>query len=361
MTLRPSTLTLAARGLRQHIGDHTDIDDSNVLIGHPAYVEPMENQQAISVYFYRVYQTGNPVAVHPKGMPINTIANCLFTALGEHMNADTGSEDDITSGENDLSILGQVIQCMHKNPILQVVDAEKSEICKVEITPLELSVDEFNKIVPTAPAKGGFRPSVAYALALLPLPYEKEAIDETPVQIVSWGVNADLDHAGPFPQRVFNAITARPGKAIPAGDTERPHIDLKTSSDEYNYFTRIITTDSTTKVVLRIQLPSAGIQNRDELRLSQHYWVADKVDYIQVKEQTAEYSEILDDDWQVPTGDWVVEKIADLYVFHITWELDALAIGQHLFRVALERPVDTDWVRNGNICMVVLAPGSASA
>lgn len=339
--IAPSTLSLAALALRNQIGKCAKIDVANILLGHPAHVTPASSAQAVSIYFFHAYVPGNSGAVDPT-MPLDTIVHCLITPLGVATTAPGAGGDDISSGENDLRLLGQIMRCMHENPLLRVADANAAGICEVEITPLELTIDDLSRIVPTAPATGGFRPSVAYALALLPLPCGKERVHGVPVQVVTYGVDAnDADPTRSFPQQGYVGITARPGRALPGENSPLPHMQLENEAGQNVYFRRISAHVPKTDVNVTVSIPAAHAVHGDTVKVTQHLWDPENLDYILVKEEPA-----------LPltssNGDWRVTK---------TWTLDSAVAGQHLFRV--EREVGGESL-GGNICMIVAAPASAS-
>ncbi len=339
--IAPSTLSLAALALRKRIAAETDLDAANILFGHPAHVRPAEDAQAVSAYFFRIHESGNSGAIDPK-MPLDTIAHCLITPLGSGTGASNVGEDDISAGENDLAVLGQIMRCMHEHPVFRVEDKNGETICDVEVAPLELTVDELNKIVPTAPVNGGFRPSVAYALALLPLhpatPYESD----TQVQIVTVGVKVDnADPDAPFPQGTFGGLAAEMGKVPPPGDTRRPHMRLVREDADPTYFDRVVAQPPKTTAKLSVGVPKASAAAGDVIKVSQRRWDPVGLDYVLVLERNT------------TTG----AEVGDFKEYAFDWELDTRSPGQHLFSVKRQAGGVS---HDGNICMVVVAPRSAA-
>lgn len=340
--LTPSTLSLAAAALRRHLGTHTGVDPANVLLGHPAHVTPTDGAQAVSAYFFRVFPAGDTGAVDPT-MPLDAVAHCLITPLGSATTS-TGSGNDVSVGENDLAILGQVMQCMHEHPYLRVTDASANGVCDVEIAPLDLTVDEISKIVPTAPAKGGFRPSAAYALALLPLPHGKERPLGAPVEIVTVDVKPIGRPDPTFPGARISGITAPEGEALPEGNTELPHLQLELKSGRRVYFARFAEGAPTGSPTVKVGIPAATAQpgpNPETVKVIQHRWSPETGSYVPVREKSG--LEVVDRE-----GAWEASS---------AWSLDSTPPGQYLLRA--ERTLGGE-VRVGNVCVLAITPRSDS-
>src|SRR5512145_854130 len=163
-----TTLPMGARGLKKHLDDHLTPDADIVFaIGHPAAaifaVDSSGTSPNFSIYFYKIVPARTS-GVELPGRPLDTVAHCLLTPLARRDDRDTWT----FAGERDLDMLGNVMQVLHGKPHFHVIDAAGKASCEVEVIPQELTLEELNKIVP-APPEGGFRPSAAYLISLLPI------------------------------------------------------------------------------------------------------------------------------------------------------------------------------------------------
>ena len=342
MTIKPSTLSLAALALRKKIAADTDVDAANIQFGHPAHVNPSNDAQSVSLYFFRVHESGNSGMVDPK-MPMDTIAHCLITPQGSATGGGNAGEDAVSAGENDLAILGQIMRGMHEHPVFGVKDNTDRTICTVELAPLEFTVDELNKIVPAAPVNGGFRPSVAYALALLPLHPETPYESDPPVQIITLGIRADsVDPKAPLPQDVFGGLSSKLGDVLSPEENQRPHMRLVREDAGEAYFARVLAEPPKAMVKLTVGVPKGSVAAGDTITIWHGRWDPIGLDYVPVGVNGTPAG---------PSGDDPKEYAFDM-------ELNTKVPGQHLFAVK-RRSGGTSY--DGNICMVVVAPKAAAA
>ncbi len=163
MALPTSSLSVVGRSIVDFIADRLDATQNNlhVGIGNPAEIAPQEGDtdHRLGVFFYGIEPGGYDADGGP-GEPWLVRLHCLITAFGV-------LEDQISSGENDLRLLGEVVRIFHETPILDALDVD-GEITRTRVIFQQLSLDEVNQIWSTQ-HDVSYRPSVAYEIALIPI------------------------------------------------------------------------------------------------------------------------------------------------------------------------------------------------
>src|SRR6185503_12269288 len=166
---QPSSLSIAARALRTHVADAVGLPESQILIGHPSLaskdVGDETNKQFLNLFFYRV-EHGAYRADGTADDPSYLRFYCLVTALGTKETVGGGT---VSAGENDLRLVGGVMQGLHENPILMLQDDAAQDVAQLQVVLHALSLDDLNHIWSTQ-GDTPYRLSVGYELALLPLP-----------------------------------------------------------------------------------------------------------------------------------------------------------------------------------------------
>jgi hypothetical protein len=165
----PSSLSVAARTLRTHLAGAVGLPEGQILIGHPSLaakdVESETNKQFLNLFFYRVEHGAYP-ADSTSDAPFYVRFYCLVTALGTKETVNGGT---ISAGENDLRLVGGVMQGLHESPILMLQDEADEDVAQMQVVLHVLSLDDLNHIWSTQ-GDTPYRLSVGYELALLPLP-----------------------------------------------------------------------------------------------------------------------------------------------------------------------------------------------
>jgi len=341
--VNPTTLSMAARALREHLDANTDLTAANILFGHPASVQHSNGDEPyLSVYFYHVYPAGNTADLRSEE-PLDTIVHCIMTPLAK---GSINSPNQVSPGEEDLRVLGQVMTCMHAERLLIVTNANGDPVCNVEIIPLDLSVDQLSKIIPTQPA-GGFRSTVAYELSLIPLFSKKVPPVESEVKMVTYGVSTDMkdgkDDGKHFPQRYIKAI-AEAHQNLGKNDPWKPQLYLTDEEGRQSFFRQVVTNQDKMEFALLAIGPEKGIVltgDEKKLKVIAEYWFPESGSFTVKREETITLEE--------PTGDW------NNFHANIVWELDTQLTGQYLFRVA--RSVDSQEDIEGNLCLIVIVRG----
>lgn len=335
----PTTLSMAARALRTHIATNTDLEETNVLLGHPASVQILNGTDPyLSVYFFSVYPAANSADIRPKER-LDTIVHCIVTPLAKNP---TSSASQITSGEEDLRILGQVMACMHEWRLLIVNDMDEEPVCSVEIIPLELSMDKLSKIVPTQP-EGGFRPTIAYELSLIPLFTKESPPIEPEVKVVTYGVSPDMDdgrnHGNNFPQKYINALIGIHEKDTKP-DYWNPQLSLLDEKKHPILFRQITTDQKKVEFHLQVIGPDKGLAltaEEKKVNVVAEYWSPAGGNFKHVKEETITLN-------NATNG-------LNNFDATIKWELDSSSTGQFIFRVY--RSISGQNLY-GNVCLVVV-------
>ena len=163
MALPPSTLSQVARSVADFVSEGLDAANLSVrvMLGTPADAAPKEGdtEHRVNLFFYRV----EPFGFAPDGAPDETgwiRLHCLITAFGV-------LEDQISVGENDLRLLGEVLRLFHETPVLDTLDVDGTTI-QLQVVQQDLSPDDINHLWSTQ-GDVAYRTSVAYEMAVAPI------------------------------------------------------------------------------------------------------------------------------------------------------------------------------------------------
>jgi hypothetical protein len=168
--ISPTSFSLVAKQLRSALAANIDgVLEGSISISHPNNAEPQESVQGLNLFFYRIEHAGYPTD-GTSDNPFYVRLNCLITAFGTDETVPMPGEDTsltISAGENDLRLIGEVMRVMHEKPILIVIDNKQTMHLQCVLLPL--SLDDLSHIWSTQ-ADTAYRLSVAYEMALLPVP-----------------------------------------------------------------------------------------------------------------------------------------------------------------------------------------------
>lgn len=158
-----------------------------VLLGNLAEAEPQLSQgdSAINLLVHRVEPDASVGAHNDPLQPWQVRLHVLVTPFS------TDAQPSI--GLNDLHLLGAVAGFFHRTPVLEMLEIEEEDDVEHEVVlhvvPEELSVETLNQLW-SVQGDVGFRPSIGYEVALVPL------------------YLADPDAQVPFPQPLVGDVRA---------------------------------------------------------------------------------------------------------------------------------------------------------
>jgi len=163
----------------------------------------------------------------------------LITAVGSKKNSSL-----ISSGENDLRLIGEVMRILHEQPVLSIENGNSVELAQLQIVPHILDLDNLNHIWSTQ-GETAYRLSVAYEMSLAPIPLAKATEPSALVGdpgMVGWGkMNRPED------KEKEGIISYRPSVEYLETDTDRddwmPHISyvetIAVSTKELEYVFKV--------------------------------------------------------------------------------------------------------------------------
>lgn len=220
--LEPSSLSRTARTLRGYLAEALAMPASRILIGHPeavlAEVRQESDAQHLGLFVYRTEIDGFPAdGAYPA--PVYLRLHCLISAFSSDETGDEGQV--ITAGEMDLRLLGGVMAALYRQPILDVEDDQGR--ARLQVIPLNLDIEALNQLWAN---QGGIasRPSMAYELALLPLPLGQPADRRPRVGSLGVGVTAVASGDGVSP----TIQAARPTHLTPRlDDSWHPLVSIR--------------------------------------------------------------------------------------------------------------------------------------
>lgn len=193
-------LSLAARALRDRLISGLSGQVGQVLIGHPqaagkAATSGSTTPHTLNLFFYRVDSGAFPSAGSPRD-PLYLRAQCLITPFAD---ADSNVTTGASAGENDLRLIGLVAQVLHEHPQLDLFDASQNLlVARLQVVPVPLTLDDINHLWATQ-SDTPFRLSLAYELALLPLPLARPVARAPLVGAVALQVSAGRHADGDQP------------------------------------------------------------------------------------------------------------------------------------------------------------------
>jgi hypothetical protein len=201
MALPHSSLSRVCRAIADFVGTGLDASANSiqVMIGSPASAAPAtaDASHRVNLFFYRIEPSGF-FGCDTSGDPWWVRLHCLVTGFGI-------DEEQVSAGENDLRLLGEVLRLFHETPVLSVLTVE-DETFRLQVVLLPLGADDLNHIWSTQ-GDVVFRPSIAYEMALAPvLPQERRPESPLVGRIGSEVRAAAAARTSPF----FGVIVAPP-------------------------------------------------------------------------------------------------------------------------------------------------------
>lgn len=164
MTIDASSLSILCQSVETFVRDGLDAsaNDIEVTVGAPAVAAaatPKMNR--VNLFFNRFEPAGYGAGGHPQE-PWLLRLHCFITAFGQD-----DAAENITAGEFELRMIGEVIRLFHETPVMAAVDVSGEGVrLQAVFTPLDY--ENLNHLWSTQ-NDASYRPSVAYEFALGPI------------------------------------------------------------------------------------------------------------------------------------------------------------------------------------------------
>ncbi|MBA3014606.1 MAG: DUF4255 domain-containing protein [Proteobacteria bacterium] len=170
MALPQSSLSRICRSVADFVsqGIQANANSIRVLIGTPADAVPSSsgNHHRLNLFFYHIEPAGFFADVAPDEI-WRIRLQCLVTPFAR-------KEGQISAGENDLRLLGEVVRLFHENPLLNELTLGTEHV-RLEVLFRPMALDEINHIWGTQ-GEVAYRTSVAYEVSLVPvIPLQRSA------------------------------------------------------------------------------------------------------------------------------------------------------------------------------------------
>lgn len=207
MALPTSSLSRICKSVSEFLETELEANTNSirVMIGSPAEAAKIEDEHRINLFFYLVEPSGFGDVAPNEIWRVRL--QCLVTAFGI-------AEEAISSGENDLRLLGGVLRTFHESPILPNLDLDGIGV-RLQVVFIPLTLDQINHIWSTQ-GDVAYRPSVAYEMALAPIPPSVLALEGPWVGSIGVDVQKDLGI------RPFGGNALAPIVLVRTVDTVRP-------------------------------------------------------------------------------------------------------------------------------------------
>jgi len=162
MALMVSSVSQICKSLAQYLGSELGGGDSavRVLLGSPADAVPVESDSdhRLNLFFFRFEPSGFGAETLPGETQLLRM-HCLATPFAV-------LEDSISSGENDLRIIGEVLRIFHEKPVFQMTAGGES--FHIQVIFQTLGLDQLNQLWSTQ-GEAVYRPSVMFEVSLAPV------------------------------------------------------------------------------------------------------------------------------------------------------------------------------------------------
>jgi hypothetical protein len=154
-------------------------------MGTPAEAAPgaSNNDHRVNLFFHRISPAGFGSHTGP-GDPWLVRLHCLITAFATTAN-------NISAGENDLRLIGEVVRLFHETSVLPLIDVNGVKV-RLQVVFQPLSLDEINHLWSTQ-GEVAYRPSVLYEMALAPVVPSERTVDASRTAALGHKVRATMD------------------------------------------------------------------------------------------------------------------------------------------------------------------------
>jgi hypothetical protein len=160
--LLATPLSRSARAIADFLAAGLDANNRaiRVQLGHPAAAAPeVDALHRLNLFFYRVEPFEFDADAGPQDVGRLRL-HCLITAFGV-------VEDQVSAGENELRMLGEVLRLFQQTPIQPELDLD-GESVRLQAIPQPLTLDDINRLWATQ-GDAEYRLSLGYELSLVPV------------------------------------------------------------------------------------------------------------------------------------------------------------------------------------------------
>lgn len=174
MFIAESSLSILCLAIENFVRSGLDAENNtiDVTMGAPASAagaSPKMNR--VNLFFNRFEPSGLASNGHP-GEPWLLRLSCLITAFGQD-----DIPENITAGEFELRMIGEIIRIFHETPVLSNIDVNGENV-RLQAVFQPLSYESINQLWSTQ-NDASFRPSVAYEFSLGPIvPLQRKKTDK---------------------------------------------------------------------------------------------------------------------------------------------------------------------------------------
>jgi len=212
MALPRSSLSRVCRAIADFVSVGLDASANSiqVMIGSPASAAPAvtDTTHRVNLFFYRIEPEGFFTGDTP-GDPWWVRLHCLITGFGIE-------EEQVSAGENDLRLLGEVMRLFHETPVLSALTVD-DETFRLQMVFFPLGADDLNHIWSTQ-GDVSYRPSIAYEMALAPV-LPREPRPESPLV---GRIGSEVRAVSAARTAPFSGAAAAPPVLRSTVDTSRP-------------------------------------------------------------------------------------------------------------------------------------------
>lgn len=218
MALPVSAISQACKSVRDFVSNalKPNGEKLDVLMGTPAEAAPgaSNTDHRVNLFFHRISPAGFGPHTGP-GDPQLVRLHCLITAFAT-------TAGNISAGENDLRLIGEIVRLFHENPVLDPITVNGVTV-RLQVVFQPLSLDEINHLWSTQ-GDVAYRPSVLYEMALAPIVPSKRTVDPSRTAALGHEVRATMDAR----EAPFGGIVETPPVLASAPNIRRidwvPHI-----------------------------------------------------------------------------------------------------------------------------------------
>jgi hypothetical protein len=185
-----SALSIAADGVARAIERHFRLNGAQLRVTTDTPVAAAKLTEGarhiVNLFFYRVAPSGFHATSGP-GDPLALRTYCLVTPF----TSDDGGEMQVTRGEHDLRLLGEVLRLFHETPVIGPFASGAGHAAAYALQAVlhPGDMEEINHIWTALNGDTSYRPSAVYEFSLIPV---DPAVARTPAP-PAYGFSVDVD------------------------------------------------------------------------------------------------------------------------------------------------------------------------